>query len=108
MGVNTHIGYFDQTGTVLKGDMKVMEYLTEYAEKITMADGSVLTPAQLLERFPLSQVPLLHPSGRGIGGREAEALSDPNPVEQSQLPALRRAHKRPGPTDPGHAGGVPP
>ena len=51
MGINTHIGYFDQTGSVLKSDMKVMDYLQEHAEKITLADGSILTPSQLLERF---------------------------------------------------------
>lgn len=50
-GVNTHIGYFDQTGSVLKSDMKVMDYLQEHAEKITLADGSILTPTQLLDRF---------------------------------------------------------
>lgn len=51
MGINTHIGYFDQTGSVLKSDMKVMDYLNEHAEKITLADGSTLTPTQLLDRF---------------------------------------------------------
>jgi len=50
-GINTHIGYFDQTGSVLPSDMKVMEYLNEFAEKIQLADGSTLTPSQLLDRF---------------------------------------------------------
>jgi ABC transport system ATP-binding/permease protein len=51
MGINTHIGYFDQTGSALQSDMKVMDYLNEHAEKITLADGSILTPTQLLDRF---------------------------------------------------------
>ncbi|MDA3957951.1 ABC-F family ATP-binding cassette domain-containing protein [Oceanispirochaeta sp.] len=51
MGINTHIGYFDQTGSVLQSDMKVMDYLNEFAEKVTMADGSTLTATQLLDRF---------------------------------------------------------
>jgi ATP-binding cassette subfamily F protein uup len=50
-GINTHIGYFDQTGSVLKSEMKVMDYLNEFAEKVTLSDGSTLTPSQLLDRF---------------------------------------------------------
>ena len=83
MGVNTHIGYFDQTGTVLKGDMKVMEYLTEYAEKITMADGSVLTPTQLLDRFLFPKSLYYTPLAEVSGGEREKTLSDQNTPEQS-------------------------
>jgi len=72
-GINTHFGYFDQTGTVLKEDQKVIDYLTEYAETITLRDGSRLTPSQLLDRF-LFPKSLYYTPIRDISGGERRRL----------------------------------
>ena len=72
-GINTHFGYFDQTGTVLDGEQKVVDYLTEYAETITLDDGSRLTPAQLLDRF-LFPKSLYYTPIKDISGGERRRL----------------------------------
>ncbi len=72
-GINTHFGYFDQTGTVLDGDQKVIDYLTEYAENITLSDGSRLTPTQLLDRF-LFPKSLYYTPVKDISGGERRRL----------------------------------
>ncbi len=72
-GINTHFGYFDQTGTVLEGDQKVIDYLTEYAETITLADGSRLSPSQLLDRF-LFPKSLYYTPIKDISGGERRRL----------------------------------
>ncbi len=72
-GINTHFGYFDQTGTVLEGEQKVIDYLTEYAETITLADGSRLSPSQLLDRF-LFPKSLYYTPIKDISGGERRRL----------------------------------
>ena len=50
-GVNTKIGYYDQLSHDLPGAVKVIDYIKETAEIITLKDGSRLSPNQFLERF---------------------------------------------------------
>ncbi|KAM3092057.1 ABC-F family ATP-binding cassette domain-containing protein [Phormidesmis sp. 146-12] len=61
IGSTIHIGYFDQHSEELihslNQDQRVIDYLKETAELVTLADGSVITASQMLERFlfPSSQ-----------------------------------------------------
>ncbi len=50
-GENTHFAYFDQTASSIDPGLSLIGYIREKAERIAMADGSVLNPEQLLERF---------------------------------------------------------
>jgi ABC transport system ATP-binding/permease protein len=50
-GENTRFAYFDQTAASIDKGLPLVEYIREKAERIRMADGSELTPEQLLERF---------------------------------------------------------
>jgi ABC transport system ATP-binding/permease protein len=50
-GENTHFAYFDQTAASIDMSLSLIGYVREKAERIAMADGSVLNPEQLLERF---------------------------------------------------------
>jgi ATP-binding cassette subfamily F protein uup len=50
-GENTHFAYFDQTATSVDPSRTLIDYIRDKAERIAMADGSVLGPEQLLERF---------------------------------------------------------
>jgi ABC transport system ATP-binding/permease protein len=50
-GGNTRFAYFDQTASSIDKGMSLVDYIRDKAERIRMADGSDLTPEQLLERF---------------------------------------------------------
>jgi ATP-binding cassette subfamily F protein uup len=50
-GENTHFAYFDQTAASIDMSLSISAYIREKAERIAMADGSVLGPEQFLERF---------------------------------------------------------
>jgi ABC transport system ATP-binding/permease protein len=50
-GENTHFAYFDQTAASIDPSLSLLQYIREKAERIAMADGTVLSPEQLLERF---------------------------------------------------------
>jgi ABC transport system ATP-binding/permease protein len=50
-GENTHFAYFDQTAASIDMSLSLAGYVREKAERIPMADGVVLSPEQLLERF---------------------------------------------------------
>ncbi len=51
-GVNTHIGYFDQTTKDLTGDYRIIEYVkNEFGELLISPDGSKITAGDLLEYF---------------------------------------------------------
>lgn len=53
IGETIHIGYFDQHSNDLAGkeNWRVINYLKETAELVKTADGTVITAAQMLERF---------------------------------------------------------
>jgi ATP-binding cassette subfamily F protein uup len=66
-GENTHFAYFDQMAVSLDLSLSIAGYIREKAERIAMADGSVLGPEQLLERFlfprAMHELPLSRLSG---------------------------------------------
>lgn len=72
-GINTHIGYFDQMGKELPGDLTVMNFLKNIASLITMEDGKKLTPTQFLELF-LFPKSLFHTKISDISGGEKKRL----------------------------------
>ncbi|EPG75556.1 ABC transporter, ATP-binding protein [Leptospira fainei serovar Hurstbridge str. BUT 6] len=52
LGVNTTFGYFDQLTRDLPGEKRVLDYLKEeVAPTVKMADGSLWSASQFLERF---------------------------------------------------------
>ena len=54
-GINTTIGYFDQTGKNLESNMRVIDYIKKnVAEYITISDGYKLSASQMLEKFLFS------------------------------------------------------
>ena len=54
MGTTVKLGYFDQENRELDPQQKVIDSLREVAESIPLANGQVLTAAQMLERFLFS------------------------------------------------------
>jgi ATP-binding cassette subfamily F protein uup len=66
-GENTHFAYFDQTAASIDMSFSLIEYISRKAERIPMADGSVLMPGQFLERFlfprSMHELPLSRLSG---------------------------------------------
>ena len=50
-GETVVIGYFDQEGRPLNDELRVIDTVTEVAENVRTADGSVITASQMLERF---------------------------------------------------------
>ena len=50
-GPTVVIGYFDQEGRPLNDNLRVIDTVTEVAENVRTADGSVITASQMLERF---------------------------------------------------------
>ncbi|MBU5442072.1 ABC-F family ATP-binding cassette domain-containing protein [Paenibacillus sp. MSJ-34] len=51
IGPTVKLGYFSQEHQELDEDLRVIEYVQEEAEVVHTADGSVITAAQMLERF---------------------------------------------------------
>jgi ATP-binding cassette subfamily F protein uup len=66
-GENTHFAYFDQSASAIDQSLTLLAYIKQKAERIAMADGSVLSPEQLLERFlfprAIQDLPLSRLSG---------------------------------------------
>ncbi len=50
-GENTRFAYFDQTASSVDQGKTLLGYIKDKAERIAIADGSYLSPEQLLERF---------------------------------------------------------
>ncbi|NJM94882.1 MAG: ABC-F family ATP-binding cassette domain-containing protein [Cytophagales bacterium] len=53
-GANTVFGYYTQEELHADPQMKVIDYVKQVAEVITMSDGSVITASQMLNRFLFS------------------------------------------------------
>jgi ABC transport system ATP-binding/permease protein len=53
IGTTIHIGYFDQHSDdlALNPEQRVIDYLKDVAELVKIADGTVITASQMLERF---------------------------------------------------------
>lgn len=54
IGSTVKLGYFDQENREIDPNVKVIDSLREVAESIPLANGEVLTAAQMLERFLFS------------------------------------------------------
>jgi ATP-binding cassette subfamily F protein uup len=54
VGSTVKLGYFDQENHELDPNLKVIDCLREVAESVPLANGEVLTAAQMLERFLFS------------------------------------------------------
>ncbi len=67
-GDNTSFAYFDQLASSLDPRLTVLGLVREKAERIPLADGSTLTPEQLLERFLFPRDMLETPLSRLSGG----------------------------------------
>jgi ATP-binding cassette subfamily F protein uup len=50
-GFHTHIGYFEQMYPPLPNSLRVLDFIREAAEFITLADGRGITASKMLERF---------------------------------------------------------
>ena len=50
-GPTVAVGYFDQEGRLLDDTLRVIDTITEVAENVVTADGSVITASAMLERF---------------------------------------------------------
>ncbi|MBA3944082.1 MAG: ABC-F family ATP-binding cassette domain-containing protein [Herpetosiphonaceae bacterium] len=51
VGETVRLAYYDQESTALNLDQRVIEYLEDEAPLVQTADGSIVTAAQMLERF---------------------------------------------------------
>ena len=50
-GETLKIGYYDQHSENLKEELKVIDYIKEFAEVFPLANGKVLTASQMLQKF---------------------------------------------------------
>lgn len=50
-GPTVVVGYFDQEGRPLNDALRVIDTVTEVAENVRTADGSIISASQMLERF---------------------------------------------------------
>jgi ABC transport system ATP-binding/permease protein len=74
IGSTIHIGYFDQHSEDLQAALnendRVIDYLKRVAELVTVADGSVITASQMLERFLFSPNQQYSPISKLSGGEK--------------------------------------
>ncbi|MBC8043337.1 MAG: ABC-F family ATP-binding cassette domain-containing protein [Rhizobacter sp.] len=54
IGKTVTLGYYDQESTPLVEEQRVIDYILEAAGNIKLADGSLITASQMLERFLFS------------------------------------------------------
>ncbi len=50
-GTTVNLGYFSQESEDLDESMRAIEYIREFGENVTTADGSKITAGQIMERF---------------------------------------------------------
>lgn len=50
-GQTVRLGYYDQESRALNDDQRVIDYICEVAQQVTLADGSTISASQMLERF---------------------------------------------------------
>ena len=68
IGPTVVIGYFDQEGRPLNDDLRVIDTVTEVAENVRTADGTVISASQMLERFLFSPAVQYTPVAKLSGG----------------------------------------
>ncbi|SDM55679.1 ATP-binding cassette, subfamily F, uup [Dendrosporobacter quercicolus] len=67
-GQTVRIGYFSQQDSGMDHDMRVIDYIKAEANHLTIADGSVITAAQMLELFLFPPALQWAPIGKLSGG----------------------------------------
>ena len=67
-GITVSVGYYDQESRALTDDVRVIDYITEVAEHVKTADGSLITAGQMLERFLFPPSQQYTPVGLLSGG----------------------------------------
>jgi ATP-binding cassette subfamily F protein uup len=67
-GPTVVIGYFDQEGRLLNDELRVIDTVTEVAENVRTADGSIITASQMLERFLFPSAVQYTPVAKLSGG----------------------------------------
>ena len=50
-GPTVNVGYFDQESRILNDEQRVIDTITEVAENVRTADGTVISASKMLERF---------------------------------------------------------
>ncbi len=68
IGQTAVIGYYDQQSRALNDEQRVIDYIKDAAEFVRAADGSLVTAAQMLERFLFTPAAQYTPIGRLSGG----------------------------------------
>ena len=68
IGPTVVVGYFDQEGRPLNDDLRVIDTVTEVAENVRTADGTVISASQMLERFLFSPAVQYTPVAKLSGG----------------------------------------
>ncbi len=67
-GPTVVVGYYDQESRALKDDIRVIDYIKEVAENVRVADGTLITAGQMLERFLFPPAQQYTPVGLLSGG----------------------------------------
>jgi ATP-binding cassette subfamily F protein uup len=67
-GGNTVFGHFDQTGSCIDGQLTVIEFMKQPAERVLLAHGGSVTAEQFLERFLFPRAMQSLPLERLSGG----------------------------------------
>jgi ABC transport system ATP-binding/permease protein len=74
IGSTIHFGYFDQHSDELidpkRQDQRAIDYLKSVAELVKIADGSIITASQMLERFLFTPNQQYAPIGKLSGGEK--------------------------------------
>ncbi|PWW41172.1 MULTISPECIES: ABC-F family ATP-binding cassette domain-containing protein [Paenibacillus] len=70
VGPTVNLGYFTQEHQEMNESLRVIEYIKEVAENIKTADGSLITAAQMLERFLFTPASQWTPISRLSGGEK--------------------------------------
>ncbi|MFT4605209.1 MAG: ATP-binding cassette subfamily F protein uup [Rhodothermales bacterium] len=68
LGPTVAIGYFDQEGRPLNDSLRVIDTVTEIAESVRTADGSLISASQMLERFLFTPAVQYTPVAKLSGG----------------------------------------
>lgn len=69
-GETVVFGYFDQQGIELKEDKRVIEYVKEFAENFTLADGTKVSASQFLQLFQFTPEQQFTPISKLSGGEK--------------------------------------
>lgn len=69
-GETVKIGFFSQESDEMNQSLRVIEYIREQAEFLTMSDGSVVSASQMLERFLFPPVVQWTPISKLSGGEK--------------------------------------